>query len=140
MNDLLGSSTTAYPDIAPKKWGFEKLLVNNRDYCGKLLYMVAGKSCSVHFHRDKTETFYLHSGRMEISYHDNAEQLLEIHENDKTGDKILDCMEKVVLEQGQTFSVPRGRVHKMTALEDCQLFEFSTHDSPEDSYRIIPSG
>ena len=29
--------------VVPKGWGFEKWIVNNEQYCGKLLYFIKGK-------------------------------------------------------------------------------------------------
>ena len=48
----------------PKGWGYEKWIVNNEKYCGKLLFFEKGKKCSWHYHKLKHETFYLHSGRI----------------------------------------------------------------------------
>lgn len=130
--DVLGGTITR--SIVHKKgWGYEKVLVNNDKYCGKILNFVAGFSCSLHYHKDKEETFYLHKGKIDIFYHDNVEHI-EAHLNKN---KIYDILEKITLCQGQTFHVPIGRVHQMRAVEDSELFEFSTHDEADDSIRII---
>ena len=42
-----------------------------------------------------------------------------------------------VLEKGDNFHVYRGLRHQMIALEDTELFEFSTQHFDEDSHRII---
>jgi quercetin dioxygenase-like cupin family protein len=44
----------------------------------------------------------------------------------------------LVLKTGDSFHVPAGLRHQMEALEDSELFEFSTPDFPEDSIRIVP--
>jgi quercetin dioxygenase-like cupin family protein len=122
--------------FVPKGWGFEKFIENNDLYCGKLLFFVKGKKCSVHYHKIKTETFYVHKGELEVWFHDDAEQLEKLIE--EKGEKaIFDYMEKTVLEQGDTFFVPVGRVHMMKALKDTEMFEFSTHHEDSDSYRLI---
>ena len=54
--------------FVPKGWGFEKWIVNNEEYCGKLLYFVKGKRCSFHYHKLKDEVFYLQSGKMVVKY------------------------------------------------------------------------
>ena len=133
--DTLGE-TASRSSFISKGWGYELIFVNN-EYCGKLLHIVAGRKCSVHYHKLKHETFYLHKGAMTIFYHDDAKSVESFvkHKPDKL--QIYDLMEKVNLHQGQVFTVPVGRVHQMIAIEDCELFEFSTHDDPEDSYRII---
>ncbi len=50
---------------------------------------------------------------------------------------ILSILEFVILERGDNFYIPANRVHQMVALEDTELFEFSTQHFDEDSYRII---
>ena len=52
----------------PKGWGYEKWIVNNERYCGKLLFFESGKKCSWHYHKVKHETFYLHSGKIYLYY------------------------------------------------------------------------
>ena len=50
--------------FVPKGWGHEKWIVNNDEYCGKLLFFEEGKRCSWHYHKIKDETFYLQSGKL----------------------------------------------------------------------------
>jgi len=106
----------------PKGWGFEKWIVNNDEYCGKLLYFVKGKRCSWHYHILKDEVFYIQSGKMLVKYSDEDD---------------LKEAKEVILERGDNFHVYRGLRHQMVALEDTELFEFSTKHLDEDSYRII---
>ena len=47
--------------VVPKGWGFEKWIVNNEKYCGKLLYFIKDRKCSWHYHKIKDETFYIQS-------------------------------------------------------------------------------
>lgn len=44
---------------------------------------------------------------------------------------------ELILETGDDFHVPVGLRHQMEALEETQLFEFSTTDHPDDSIRIV---
>ena len=104
-----------------KGWGYEKWIVNKQEYCGKLLFFEKGKKCSWHFHKLKDEVFYLQSGRMIVRYSSG--------DNPELADEIL-------LEPGQNFYVPVGLRHQMEALENCELFEFSTQHFDEDSHRI----
>ena len=123
-------------EFVSKTWGYEKWLENNELYCGKLLFFVKGRSCSAHYHKLKTETFYLHSGRVEVRFSDDLEELtnhLELHGTEG----ILDYMEKEILEPGDTFFVPPGRIHMMIGLLDSELFEFSTFHSETDSFRLF---
>ena len=104
-------------DISPpikyvsKGWGFEKWIVNCEEYCGKLLYFVKGKKCSWHYHELKDEVFYIHSGKVIVS--------------------------ERTLGPGENFHVFRGLRHQVIALEDTQLYEFSTQHFDSDSHRIL---
>lgn len=105
-----------------KGWGFEKWIVNCTEYCGKLLYFVKDKRCSWHYHKLKDEVFYVQSGKIQVFYSDNDD---------------LQNADTVILTPGDNFHVYRGLRHQMLALEDTELFEFSTQHFDEDSYRII---
>ena len=105
-----------------KGWGFEKWIVNCEEYCGKLLYLVKGKRCSWHYHKLKDEVFYVQSGKLLVKYSDEDD---------------IENAHGQVLEKGDNFHVYRGLRHQMIALEDTELFEFSTQHFDEDSYRII---
>jgi len=107
--------------FVPKGWGFEKWIVNNSEYCGKLLYFVKGKKCSWHYHKLKDEVFYIQSGKVLVKYSD--------------GDDISTA-EELILSKGDNFHVYRGLRHRMIALEDTELFEFSTQHFDSDSYRL----
>ena len=50
-------------------------------------------------------------------------------------DELSDAKE-LILEKGDNFHVYRGLRHQMIALEDTELFEFSTQHFDSDSYRI----
>tara|TARA_R110000824_G_scaffold87273_1_gene215216 strand:- start:1250 stop:1609 length:360 start_codon:yes stop_codon:yes gene_type:complete len=107
--------------FVPKGWGFEKWIVNNEEYCGKLLYFVKDKRCSWHYHKLKDEVFYVQSGKIKVYFSEK--------------DNIQNAA-SIVLEKGDNFHVPRGLRHQMVALEDTELFEFSTQHFDSDSYRI----
>jgi mannose-6-phosphate isomerase-like protein (cupin superfamily) len=108
--------------IEPKGWGREMWIANNDLYCGKILEIRKGKRCSLHFHKLKTESFYLHSGRLRIRVKDTSD---------------CDRVEEFELAAGECMDVPPGLVHQMEALEDAELFEFSTQHFDTDSYRLI---
>ena len=105
-----------------KGWGWERWIVNKEEYCGKLLFFEAGKRCSWHYHKIKDEVFYLQSGKMLVKYSD--------HDN-------LDEADEIILNAGDNFYIYTGLRHQMIALEDSELFEFSTQHFDEDSYRIV---
>jgi len=113
---------TSLNDIHPKGWGYEKWIVNKPQYCGKLLFFNKNKKCSWHYHKIKDEVFYLQSGKLLVKYSDEEE---------------LEKAEQIVLNPGDSFHVYVGLKHQMIALEDSELFEFSTQHFEDDSYRII---
>ena len=108
--------------FVPKGWGYEKWIVNNEEYCGKLLYLVKGKRCSWHYHTLKDEVFYVQSGKVIVKYSD--------------GDDI-DNVGIQTLVPGDNFHVYRGLRHQLIALQDSEIFEFSTQHFDSDSHRII---
>ena len=104
-----------------KGWGWERWVVNNEEYCGKLLFFKADKRCSWHYHVLKDEVFYLQSGLMIVKYSEDDD---------------IENAEQVVLSPGDNFHVYRGLRHQMIAIQDSELFEFSTQHFDSDSYRI----
>lgn len=114
--------TSSEQIFVPKGWGFERWITNNDRYCGKLLFFVKGKKCSWHYHKIKDEVFYIQSGKILLNY----------SEQDNLGSS-----QTIILERGDSFHVTVGMRHQMTALEDTELFEFSTQHFDEDSYRIV---
>ena len=108
--------------IHPKGWGYEKWIVNKEEYCGKLLHMIKGKKCSWHYHTLKDETFYLQEGKILLKYSDDDD---------------IESAKEIVLNRGDKFHIYRGLRHQMFALEDTDLFEFSTQHFEDDSNRVI---
>jgi quercetin dioxygenase-like cupin family protein len=49
----------------------------------------------------------------------------------------IENAKEIILEPGQNFYVYTGLRHQMIALEDSELFEFSTQHFDSDSYRIL---
>ena len=107
--------------IVEKGWGHEKWIVNKEEYCGKLLFLREGKRCSLHYHVLKDEVFYVQSGKI----------LIKFSEDDD-----IEGASEFVLNQGENFHVHRGLRHQMLALEETDMFEFSTTHSESDSIRI----
>jgi|SRR5271155_3096731 len=107
--------------IEPKVWGREVWIANGPFYCGKILEIIKGSKCSLHFHQLKTESFYLRVGHLKIRVKESQSH----HE-----------VEEFELHPGQCMDVPVGLVHQMEALEDSELFEFSTQHFDSDSHRL----
>ena len=110
------------PKIYEKGWGYEKWIINFDLYCGKILVFNSGKKCSWHYHNIKTETFYLQSGKLIVytSPYDN-----------------LDAAVETYLFPGESMHILPKIRHQMVALEDSELFEFSTEHFEDDSIRLI---
>ena len=104
-----------------KGWGWERWIVNKEEYCGKLLFFEKGKRCSWHYHKLKDEVFYLQAGLILVKYGDEED---------------IEKAQEMMLYPGMNFHIARGLKHQMIALEDSELFEFSTQHFDEDSYRI----
>jgi len=108
--------------FVPKGWGYEKWIVNNEEYCGKLLFFIQGKRCSWHYHVLKDEVFYIQSGKILVKYSDDDD---------------IETAKEIIISRGENFHVYRGLRHQMIALQDTELFEFSTQHFDSDSYRVI---
>jgi mannose-6-phosphate isomerase-like protein (cupin superfamily) len=108
--------------IVPKGWGREVWIANGHLYCGKILEIRKGKRCSLHFHKLKTESFYLRSGRLKVRIKESPES---------------DPIEEFELSPGECMDIPPGLVHQMEALEDAELYEFSTQHFDSDSHRLV---
>jgi len=108
--------------IVPKGWGREVWIANNELYCGKILEINRGKRCSLHYHKLKNESFFLRSGRL----------LVRVKENEDST-----VVEEFEMKAGDCMDVPTGLVHQMEALEDSELYEFSTQHFDSDSNRLI---
>ena len=114
--------TSSEIKIVPKGWGYEKWIVNTDEYCGKLLHFIKGKKCSWHYHKLKDEVFYVQSGKLAVRFGEDDD---------------LNNAEEIILGPGDNFHVYRGLRHQMYALEDTEMFEFSTQHFDEDSHRVV---
>ena len=91
-----------------KPWGYELLWAKTDRYAGKIIHVNAGHALSLQYHNQKTETVYLATGRL----------LYELKEGERLVGREL--------SPGDRVHVPAGTVHRMTAIEDSDLFEVST--------------
>ena len=93
-----------------KPWGYELIWALTGDYAGKVLFVRAGHSLSLQFHREKDESWYVQSGRAKL-------------ELGSAGDAVLT---EEVIAAGASFRFRPGTVHRVTALEDTTILEVST--------------
>jgi len=103
-----------------KGWGEEVWIVNNNEYCGKILKFNSGARFSMHYHINKEETFFVSKGKLSLKSInlENAEEFTK------------------EINAGDVVDIPRFAPHQLTALEDSEIIEFSTHHEDSDSYRI----
>jgi mannose-6-phosphate isomerase len=98
------------PRKVEKPWGWELIWAHTEEYVGKVLFVRAGHSLSLQFHREKDESWYVESGRAELELGDAGSAILN-HE---------------VVTAGACFHYRPGTVHRVTALEDTTILEVST--------------
>ena len=105
-----------------KRWGGEEVIVNSREYCGKILTVHSGMKTSYHYHPVKDETFHVLGG-IAVLYFGTRDALGGI----------------VVLQTGEKFRMGPGVCHCIACpngTADLRLIEFSTQDNPDDSIRV----
>jgi mannose-6-phosphate isomerase len=107
------------PTRVEKPWGYELIWSLTDDYAGKVLFVRAGESLSLQFHREKDESWYVQSGRAEL-------------EVGAVGEAVLS---REVLRPGAALRFPPGTVHRVKALEDTTILEVSTSQL-EDVVRL----
>jgi mannose-6-phosphate isomerase len=98
------------PRRVEKPWGYELIWAEADRYVGKLLFVRAGHSLSLQFHRVKDESWLVQEGRAQL-------------ELGSAGDAVL---HEEIIGPGTTFHFRPGTVHRVTALEDTTILEVST--------------
>jgi len=98
------------PKRVEKPWGWELIWAVADQYVGKVLFVKAGESLSLQFHRVKDESWLVQAGRAKL-------------ELGSAGKALLD---EEVIAAGATFRFRPGTVHRVTALEDTTIIEVST--------------
>ena len=91
-----------------KPWGYELRWATTDRYVGKVIHVDSGHALSLQYHNVKDETILLWTGKIQF----------EIEENGK----------RVTREMtpGDRVHITPGTVHRMTAVEDSDIFEVST--------------
>ncbi len=98
------------PDVhrVDKPWGYELHWAKTDRYVGKVIHVNAGHALSLQYHNLKDETILLWKGRLQF----------EIRRGDN-----VDTWE---MAAGDRVHVAPKTVHRMTAIEDCDIIEVST--------------
>ncbi len=91
-----------------KPWGYELHWAKTDRYVGKIIHVKAGHALSLQYHNVKDETILVWSGRL----------LFEIQEGET-----LTARE---MRPGDRVHITPKTIHRMTAIEDSDIFEVST--------------
>ncbi len=102
-------------EIIDKKWGYEEVIVNLPEYCGKFLHINKGGKSSVHYHKNKRETFLCIKG----------EVMLDV------GGHPFVMTEPCTINPG----IP----HSFLGITDAVILEISTHHDDNDVFRLTES-
>jgi mannose-6-phosphate isomerase len=101
-----------------KPWGFENRWAITAHYLGKVLHINAGEALSLQYHHRKDESILVIRGTMDLDLEDDDGAIVRHR-----------------MLPGDTRRILPGRRHRMTAVEDCDVFEVSTPD-PDDVVRL----
>ena len=93
-----------------KPWGYELIWAVAESYVGKVLFVKAGHSLSLQYHRDKDESWLVQSGRAKLELGAEGDEALVERE----------------IGAGDAFRYRPGTVHRVTAIEDTTILEVST--------------
>ncbi|HKV86885.1 MAG TPA: cupin domain-containing protein, partial [Candidatus Dormibacteraeota bacterium] len=99
-------------------WGYELRWAVTDRYLGKVLHINRGEALSLQYHERKDEYLYLVEGSIEIELGDREGSL-----------------ERRRMDAGDTLHIAAGTRHRLTALEDTDIYEVSTPEV-EDVVRL----
>ena len=91
-----------------KPWGYELHWAKTERYVGKVLHVKAGHALSLQYHRVKDETIFLWKGKLKLDLQEGG-----------------DLVSREMLP-GESVHITPTTVHRMTAIEDSDIFEVST--------------
>lgn len=107
-----------------KPWGYELHLVpENLPYMGKIIHINEGCRLSLQVHDIKQETYLIMNGRAKVIWENEQGELTDT---------------ELEPEKGYTCAV--GQQHRLTAITDCDIIEFSMPEQGitwrlEDDYK-----
>jgi mannose-6-phosphate isomerase-like protein (cupin superfamily) len=105
-----------------KGWGSELIWATNDKYCGKMLKFNTGARFSMHFHREKDETWYVLDGKFIVKCIETKDASQYERE----------------LNPGDVWRNTPLLPHQIICIEAGTIIEVSTPDSVEDNYRVLP--
>jgi mannose-6-phosphate isomerase len=110
-----------------KPWGYEIHWAVTDRYLGKLLHVNKGEALSLQYHERKDECQYVVAGSVDIEI-GGPDGALTTHR----------------MRAGDTLHIAPGTRHRITAVEDTDIFEVSTPEAEDvvrlaDRYGRVPS-
>jgi mannose-6-phosphate isomerase-like protein (cupin superfamily) len=115
------SSPLQSPKIVLKPWGREIWYAEQAAYAGKVLEISAGKRLSLQYHERKTETLYLLSGRVIVTFR-------PLVAGETPAAAKVSVEHEHTWEAGQALHIPVHTIHRFAAVTDTVLLEVSTPD------------
>jgi mannose-6-phosphate isomerase-like protein (cupin superfamily) len=112
---------THHPKIVEKPWGREIWYAEKSTYAGKVLEVKQGRRLSLQYHERKTETLYLLSGKVLLTFR-------PIAPGETPAASLVTAADQRTWLPGQALHVPVRTIHRFEALEDSVLLEVSTPD------------
>jgi mannose-6-phosphate isomerase-like protein (cupin superfamily) len=112
---------THTPKIVEKPWGREIWYADQAAYAGKVLEVKKGRRLSLQYHERKTETLYLLSGKVLLTFRPIAPAEIP-------ADVAITPADQHVWLPGRALDVPARTIHRFEAVEDSVLLEVSTPD------------
>ncbi len=103
MNRIISKQVNNIKKVQ-KPWGSEVIFAENELYSGKLLLINEGCRTSLHYHKEKDETFYIYSGKIVMERGDT----------------------KITPSCNEAIRIRPNVIHRITAIESSVVFEVST--------------
>lgn len=95
--------------IIQKPWGHEEIWAKTPHYVGKILFIKKGHRLSLQHHKIKEENIRLIKGKLRL-----------------TAGESLDSLQVHDMSPGDTAHIQPKLIHRMEAIEDCEIVEVST--------------
>lgn len=93
-----------------KPWGYElHFVAEGAPYMGKLIHINAGARLSLQVHDEKTESWFVISGKAAAEWENSSGE-----------------MDKTELQDGQGYTISLGQKHRLVGVTDCDIIEVST--------------
>ncbi len=106
-------SNEPYVRRVEKPWGYELHWVReNEPYIGKVLHINEGARLSLQVHDQKSESWFMMSGKAAVIWENNEGELIETE-----------------LQAGHGYSTKIGQKHRLKGLTSCDILEVSTPEA-----------